>query len=1856
MRMAKFKTQHELKRILSMILAMCFVIMTVITDTSMTAQAAVNTWSFSYTGGIQQFTAPETGTYTIDAYGASGGGCSDKGGYWIGTKGGYGGHAAGSVTLVKGQTIYIAVGGQGSMSSSSASAAGGYNGGGTGYYGAGSGGGATSITFDNLGTLSAFKNKKDSVLLVAGGGGGTGTLDFSGSQTGNGGGLNGTGAAGVKNEHSNGGTQTAGYAFGQGQDSNKTATVSQHTNVQVYGKLGYGGAGGGGYYGGTYGNAGYIGGGGGSGYIASKLSGASTGLSNHIGNGSCKITYEGNPSYTLTIDVKDGGTLAKTTYSGTYGTTISLPTPNCYSGYTFVEYEKSNETLLGTLNGMKYTFGFGDDTIKAVYSADLAVEAKYNSLLYNGEGGILVNISQNDSIEKTFQLQLSYDGVNYSNISSDSITQIEGGTTTNFYYSGGIQSYTAPVSGFYQLKAVGAEGGTKLWKYYLVTSGAYPGNWFNGQPTNEGRAGGTSTGYIYLNAGETIYICVGGHGQPGEWIDNRTTGGNPGAGGYNGGGSGGGGKVYDGYGSPGSTAPGGGGATSITKTNRGVLSNFASYQSEVIMVAGGSGGVSGNSAAGAGGGTGENSSTGGGRVNGGTFGRGANGANAPYRNQAGVYSIGAGGGGGWIGGGAGVTGPSVNGAGAGGSGYIGGTLSSMPRSTVNGGASTYNKYNNADGSKDDANGFASVTFATQTLNPNVSHTIKATDKAAPDTPSNLQIIDRTNNQFVISFEDTGDNGTDYYVRANSYSQKTGALLKTSKGYNINVTAGVAKYLYVLDTNKNTKVTTANGKGTTDTKITIAQDGSVLRYLHIATIDKVGNISGTATIAIPNTTTYTVNHYLEQLDGSYKFKEADTLTAALGSSVTPATKNYDGFTAPALQTMTVDPLGLTVIDYYYTRNSYTLTLKKGEGITNVTGGGTYKYGEKVKINANVASKFVWSKWTGTNISTTQQYEFNMPAQNVVETANAICSETGGTKSTDVLNVVWSEGGMSHATETSFSEGVYTSNTVDGITNKVYGQLALDNNTVAGKLHVNVGDTIYLYAPSAGVEYTDTIGYAGAYSFSAAGGKGGDISAYDKNVGFGNAIGGYGSAITSAPISYAPKTSIKYQLGSNGSNQSFENYETWYYYSEDEIAAIVGRAGGATKDAGLYGSHNHSFCAYTVTSQVGTASYIQVSGNNYIVAGGGAPGAVEFAAQAQLGYYKEIQNGNHADITPTLPPGYIFYNPGATSMSTRYHDFVSPHVNANRIAGLAVKQGLNSSVGNFVVDMFAGWITTGPDSKISPIYPGYSGCGARDADNVFTPNNVVATTIDTSYTGSPYVKLKCNEKILTVVDPTREGYEFIGWECSTGSSVVSHTNNITTIKVTKSGSTITAKWKNLNPENVKLYAVNGTNSYVVTDKSASDTTVSTWVNTPYTLYAEATDSGDGIGKAVITRVDNGRNDVFDTKTYSVAIPALTQDNATFKPYSIDGTTSVYLTVTDKEGASNGRPLTGSTSTKKMNLKVDTKAPTATVSVSLGTYSNPLNKDSTKTWECWNVYNSAAYGAKISINLSDENEDAAGGKRDVSGLNRVWLTVYDTNNPENKQDIDLADGLNGAYTYNYNTVLNINNMFPNVMNLTYEVHATDMAGNEMSGIKTTSERKPEVYSKVERLTQDDDLNDSVLFKAGYRGRLYIYTTGWVDTLNLEWPDCIVKSGEYDVAHDEPGMIYNATLLTNGMYQGMQLSDDGTTRLLQETILKTEYTDENNPSSKAFSIDADGENTEFARCYVFDFWIPVYIGLPENPDHIDMGIVNQINTKITANKYLVKTSAESVTTETVTSTGSFDIKLGEGSIMDDFHSSIIN
>ena len=76
--------------------------------------------AFGYTGGIQTFTAPVSGTYQLTAYGAQGGNSPGR------VEGGYGGYATGRVSLTKGQVLYIVVGGM----PSDGAAVGGYNGGG----------------------------------------------------------------------------------------------------------------------------------------------------------------------------------------------------------------------------------------------------------------------------------------------------------------------------------------------------------------------------------------------------------------------------------------------------------------------------------------------------------------------------------------------------------------------------------------------------------------------------------------------------------------------------------------------------------------------------------------------------------------------------------------------------------------------------------------------------------------------------------------------------------------------------------------------------------------------------------------------------------------------------------------------------------------------------------------------------------------------------------------------------------------------------------------------------------------------------------------------------------------------------------------------------------------------------------------------------------------------------------------------------------------------------------------------------------------------------------------------------------------------------------------------------------------------------------------------------------------------------------------------------------------------------------------------------------------------------------------------------------------------------------------------
>ncbi|MBT2618459.1 glycine rich domain-containing protein [Bacillus sp. ISL-78] len=210
------------------------------------AYADSNSWDFQYTGNVQSFTVPYTGTYKLETWGAQGG--NDTANVpTIYHQGGLGGYAEGEVSLTKGETIYVVVGGKGADTRTSTN--GGYNGGGNSVHGS-AGGGATHIaTADGL--LASLSNDKSAVLIVAGGGGG---VDYGGKRD-----MDGGYAGGISGGPSYGNnktaTQTNGNSFGQGEPVSSMTFDS--------------GAGGGGWYGGYHGESKnqYSYGGGGSSYI-----------------------------------------------------------------------------------------------------------------------------------------------------------------------------------------------------------------------------------------------------------------------------------------------------------------------------------------------------------------------------------------------------------------------------------------------------------------------------------------------------------------------------------------------------------------------------------------------------------------------------------------------------------------------------------------------------------------------------------------------------------------------------------------------------------------------------------------------------------------------------------------------------------------------------------------------------------------------------------------------------------------------------------------------------------------------------------------------------------------------------------------------------------------------------------------------------------------------------------------------------------------------------------------------------------------------------------------------------------------------------------------------------------------------------------------------------------------------------------------------------------------------------------------------------------------------------------------------------------------------------------------------------
>jgi len=164
-----------------------------------------------------------------------------------------------------------------------------------------------------------------------------------------------------------------------------------------------------------------------------------------------------------------------------------------------------------------------------------------------------------ESIESTF----NGDGISVPNSNGNINMNITiKKKVTNFDYTGGEQTYTVPVDGYYLLESWGAQGGNTIQKI-----GGY---------------GGYSAGIVYLKSSTTLYINVGGKGLGDGTHTARK-------GGYNGGGD----ATSDG---DGNTRQGSGGGATHIAMQTGLLSSLSNNIDSILIVAGGGGGASANAA------------------------------------------------------------------------------------------------------------------------------------------------------------------------------------------------------------------------------------------------------------------------------------------------------------------------------------------------------------------------------------------------------------------------------------------------------------------------------------------------------------------------------------------------------------------------------------------------------------------------------------------------------------------------------------------------------------------------------------------------------------------------------------------------------------------------------------------------------------------------------------------------------------------------------------------------------------------------------------------------------------------------------------------------------------------------------------------------------------------------------------------------------------------------------------------------------------------------------------------------------------------------------------------------------------
>lgn len=273
---------------------------------------------------------------------------------------------------------------------------------------------------------------------------------------------------------------------------------------------------------------------------------------------------------------------------------------------------------------------------------------------------------------------------------------------------------------------------------------------------------------------------------------------------------------------------------------------------------------------------------------------------------------------------------------------------------------------------------ANIIFYCNQLMMQTTHAIDETviDITKPETP---QLV-RSGGFLNLSAKDKGT-VYEYYVEAfNKNNTSEDAVIEKSSSVFTTITSGVCSYRYIVDNNQNTIVTINdtivdgieinNGYSDLNSKINL-DDIQDFSYIHVAAVDREGNISDTTTIEIPHEADYNIENYLEKVDGktdilddnNYTYKETIKGKGIILSKDIPTSNdivkyesyvykdhnNHDGHVA-------IKASGTSTVKMFYRRIRYNIEYSPGESFaTGTVEPQNIKWGETFNIRDNNFSK-------------------------------------------------------------------------------------------------------------------------------------------------------------------------------------------------------------------------------------------------------------------------------------------------------------------------------------------------------------------------------------------------------------------------------------------------------------------------------------------------------------------------------------------------------------------------------------------------------------------------------------------------------------------------------------------------------------------------------------------------------------------------------------------------------------------------------------------------------------------------------------------------------------------------------------